>query len=124
MQFFVPHAEPESAEKIYADLARFARCVVPPAGRRIASIQFRHDGEDWTATVGAQLTGVRVETKRRKAGKVTVRTPLSDAAVVLAIFEGHPYIVVTDSRPLGDKSSHWVNPFLAGQPTAVTYFDG
>lgn len=124
MQFFVPHAEPESAERIYTELAQFARSAVPPAGKRIASIHFRHDGDDWNATVGERLTGMRVETKRRKAGKVTVRTPLSDAAVVLAIFEGYPYMVVTDARPLGGKPSYWVNPFLAGQPTFVTYFDG
>jgi len=123
MQFFIPHAEPDASEKALAELAQFAGCAVPPAGKRIASIRFRHDGDDWVATVGKPLSGERVETKRRKTGKVTVRTPLFDGAEVLAVFAGVPYRVVTDARPLTGKSSRWVNPFLAGEPTSITYFD-
>lgn len=123
MQIFVPNVEPESAEAAYQDLARFAACEPAPTGERIASISFRHDGNDWTATVGQSLSGLRVESKRRKGGRVQVKTRLSDAAVVLAIFAGRPYIVVTDARPLGEKSSYWVNPFMAGQPESVSYFE-
>lgn len=123
MKFFVPLVEPDATEAAYADLARLAgRSALPPE-RRVAAIRFRHDSDDWVAEVGRNLTGVRVQTKRRKTGKVSVSTPLSDAAVVLAIFPGIPFIVVTDARPLTDKGSYWVNPFMAGQPTSVRYFD-
>jgi hypothetical protein len=54
---------------------------------------------------------------RRKAG-MKVRDP----AVVLAIFPGVPWLVVTDARPVGTKLSAWVNPFMAGRPERFEYF--
>ena len=51
--FFVPAATPDNQESVYAELARLSRCAVPPVERRIYSITYTHDGEEWTATVGA-----------------------------------------------------------------------
>lgn len=122
MHFFVPKADPDEAESVYGQLAACCGRPVPAHGRRISSITFTHNGEQWTAEVGKRLSGSRTRQRRRKGGVVEVTTPLSDAATVLAIFGGAPYLVVTDARPLGGQISAWVNPFMAGQPTNVTYF--
>ena len=123
-KFALPNiTDDERAERIYAEFAKWSGRAVPPAESRIQCIRFRHDGENWVAEVGKPLSGMRVEEKRRKAGKVTVRTPLSDPAVVLAIFPGDPYMVVTDSRPVTGGYSAWCNPFMAGRPYDVVYFD-
>lgn len=42
--------------------------------------------------------------------------------MVLAIFPGSLYLVVTDARPLTPKASNWENPFMAGVPRSVTLF--
>lgn len=122
MEFFVPAAEPEEVEQVYAEFARWAGRSVPPLERRIASIRFVHNGVAWTAEVGKTLSGERIETKHGKADHFTSKTPVSDPALVLAIFEGNPYVVVTSAHPLTDQGSAWVNPFFAGQPSAVRYF--
>jgi len=48
---------------------------------------------------------------------------VSIPAMVLAIFPGDPYLVVTDHL-LGNTSigSHLENPFLAGRPRSVVRF--
>lgn len=122
--FSVPHAEtPEEAERVYASFAEWCRVPVPPPGKRIHSITYVHDGEEWTATVGEQLRGRRTRTMRRKAGPTEVTTRLSDSATVLAIFPGSPYLVVTDARPITSRPSGWENPFMAGRPRGISYFD-
>src|SRR5260370_20299853 len=87
-------------------------------GRRIYSITFRGDGEEWTATVGEQLHGHTIANPRARAKKRQVERPLSDAATVRAIFAGasdfDSYIVVTDAGINPDVLSIFVNPFLAG----------
>ena len=124
MEFFLPAAnDKDGAEKNYAELAIWAGCTVPADGQRIQCIRFIHDGDDWAAEVGKPLSGMRIETKRRKAGKVTIKTPRSDLAIVLAIFPGNPYMVVTHARPITDRYSAWCNPFMAGRPYSVLYFD-
>ncbi len=123
MKFFVPEVDAAETESLYAALAAFSRSQVPPANQRIYSIEFVHDGEEWTATVGKQLKGFKTRTRRRKGKKVEVPTGISDAATVLAIFAGSPYLVVTDARPIRDVASAWVNPFLAGRPKEVEFFD-
>ena len=122
MNFFVPAAQPHEVESIYASFAKSINRPVPPQGRRIAAIRYMHDGVVWTAKVGEQLTGVRTEVKRRKSGKVTVTSNVSDPAIVLAIFEGSIFIVFTDAHPITSKGSKWLNPFYAGQPSSVEYF--
>jgi hypothetical protein len=120
--FFVPAATPENQESVYADFAKLTRSAVPPVVRRIYSITYNHDGEEWTATVGQNLTGVRRKTSRVKGVKVEREQRLSDPALVLAIFSGDPFFVVTNHRLVGNVGSRWENPFMAGRPTSVTYF--
>ena len=123
MKFFVPAAQPHEVESVYANFAQSINRPVPSHGRRIAAIRYIHDGVEWTAKVGEQLTGVRTEIKRRKTGKVTVTSHVSDPAMVLAIFGGSIFIVITDAQPLTGKWSRWLNPFYAGQPSSVEYFE-
>lgn len=121
--FFVPAATPENQESAFADLAKFGRSAVPPVERRIYSITYTHNGEEWTATIGEKLTGVRYKTSRVKGVKVEREERLGDPAIVLAIFSGDPYFVVTNHRLVGNIGSRWENPFMAGRPTSVTYFE-
>jgi hypothetical protein len=122
-QFFVPNTTPEEAERAYANLAEFCRRPAGPANHRVHHIEWTHDGDAWVATIGERLRGERIRTTRRKRGPVTTRKPLSDPAVVLAIFPEEPYIVVTDARPLGESTSHWANPLMAGRPSKIVLFD-
>jgi hypothetical protein len=120
--FFVPAATPDNQESVYADFAKMARSSVPPVSSRIYSITYKHDGEEWTATVGENLEGVRYKSSRVKGKKIERELRLSDPAVVLAIFPGNPYIVITNHRIVGNVGSQWENPFMAGVPHSVTYF--
>jgi len=117
--FFVPTALPEKQEEVYADFAQWCRRAVPPQGKRIYSITYYHDGDEWTATVGETLKGTRQRTSR--LGSVS-QARLRDPATVLAIFPGDPYLVVTDSRFSPGVVSRWGNPFMAGRPVSVTHF--
>lgn len=121
--FFVPAATPDNQESVYEEFARWCNRTVPDQGRRIYSITFVHDGEEWTATVGESLRGRRFCTTRSRGVKIEREQPISDPAIVLAIFAGTPYIVVTNHL-LGGRNvgSAWENPFFAGQPKSVTYF--
>jgi hypothetical protein len=121
--FFVPHATADTREQTYAEMAATCGRPVPPVGRRIFAIEWTHDGEEWTATVGETLRGVKTQRLRRGGVMRDVPTPLNDAATVLAIFAGSPYLVLTNARPLTAIVSHWANPFMAGRPSRVTYFD-
>jgi hypothetical protein len=128
-QFFVPTVipavKPDNQESVYAELARWCGRVVPNPEKRIYSITFVHDSERWTATVGESLRGRRIRTKRSRGMRIEREEPVSDPAVVLAIFAGVPYMMVTNHR-LGEQrvGSAWENPFLAGEPESVTYFSG
>jgi hypothetical protein len=123
-QFFVPAATPDNQDSIYSELARWSNGVVPNESGRIYSISYEHDGEEWTATVGASLRGVRHVSKRSKSKKIERTEHLADPAVVLAIFPGRPFIVVTNHQI--DESlrigSRWANPFYVGTPKSITYF--
>lgn len=120
--FFVPAATPENQESVYADFAKMGRSSVLPVSQRIYSITYTHDGEDWTATVGEHLKGVGYKSSRVKGKKIERELRLSDPAVVLAIFPGNPYIVITNHHIAGNVGSRWENPFMAGVPHSVTYF--
>jgi hypothetical protein len=119
--FFVPGASPDTQEYVLAGLAKFANQPVPAPNQRVYSIIFEHDEKEWTATVGETLRGIRLKRVRGRAIELTVS--VSVPAMVLAIFPGDPYLVVTD-RHLGSKSdgSQWENPFLAGRPRSVVRF--
>jgi hypothetical protein len=49
-------------------------------------------------------------------------TPLTDPAVVLAIFPGFAFSVVTDAEPIGVIVSSWPNPIRVTRPTSVRRF--
>jgi hypothetical protein len=127
-RFFVPGAAEEGAEDLYAALAArgaafMGRSLQIPE-RRVESITWTHDGEQWTATVGSQLSGTSRRQQTRRGERVMFTEQLSDAATVLAIFPGvDTYLVVTDGAPIGAARSRWANPFMAGVPEGVRYFD-
>lgn len=112
-------SDPEQAESEYAKLAAWAKRPVPKPGHRIRRIEFVHDGVRWTAEVGQTLVGKTLD----RSGSAT-GSRRTDPATVLAIFSGSPYMVVTNARPLPTGIvSHWLNPFMAGQPDSVDHFD-
>jgi hypothetical protein len=117
--FFVPMISQADQEAAYAALAQFCSCSVPSVERRIYSITFIHDAEEWVATVGQNLTGTSRRRVRSKGKTIEKVTGLSDPAVVLAIFPGNTYVVATNARP---PQSQWENPFFAGGPRSITYF--
>jgi hypothetical protein len=120
--FFVPEATSENQESVYADFAKWCSCSAPTTGKRIYSIVFGSNGEFWTATVGETLRGVRHQVTKSRGTKVERSHPVSDPALVLAIFPGMPFMVVTDHNIVGSVGSRFENPFLAGEPKSITYF--
>jgi hypothetical protein len=119
--FFVPASTPENQEEHYAGLAKMAGRSVPPAvGSRIYSIRYKHNGEEWTATVGETLSGKRYVRPRgpRSSTEVPQVEQLSDPATVLAIFDGSPHVVITDHR-IAHAHSSWENPFYIGRPSTL-----
>jgi hypothetical protein len=121
--FFLPRAsDDEQAERLYEALAEFAGCEAAPPAERVHSIVFTHDGAQWTATVGEELTGVR-STQQLRRGELIERTEhLSSPSRVLAVYPGTPHVVVTDAQPITGTPSEWANPFTA-VPDRVTLFD-
>jgi hypothetical protein len=123
VKFFVPECTPENEEQIYGELAAWCRRSPPSDdGERVYSIHWTHDGEVWTATVGQRLSGERMKRRRQRGEWRETRTPLKDGAVVLAIFAPDPFMVVTNAAPTSRVLSKWANPFMAGEPSSVTYF--
>ena len=115
--FFVPEVPAEKQEEVYTALAHRCGCAVPQPKDRVYSIRFRHDGEDWTATVGEELRGTKTVTKGRGRNKIERSVPLSNSSKVVAIFDGVPFFVWHNG------ASHiWANPFMAGRPYMVTLF--
>jgi hypothetical protein len=121
-QFFVPAATDDERERIYGEFAKWCGTVIPDPGKRIYSITYVHDGTEWTAQVGETLRGTYIKRTRSKGHLIERTLRKSDPATVLAIFSGDPYMVVTNGRPLTGLVSDWVNPFMAGKPSSVTYF--
>jgi hypothetical protein len=122
LPFFVPEAPPEQQEAAFVELARFANQPVPQLSERVYSITYDHGPEEWRATVGETLRGVRRKRIRSEGTTVECQMPIRDAARVLAIFPGTRYLIVTDSRPVGRVRSGWRNPFLADALKSVTRF--
>jgi len=122
-EFFIPNVASDEAETRLAEFAAWCGCPVPPQDRRVQHIAWTHDGEQWEAMVGRPLRGSETRMRQRNYRRVEVTTRLSDPATVLAILPGNPYFVVTDARPIGHVISRWANPFMAGVPSRVEYFD-
>jgi len=121
-KFFIPEVATEQQEDMIAQLAEFAGVKVPPINKRIYSVTFNHDGEEWVATVGEKLHGMKPEFDRKGRQLAKYERSLSDPAVVFAIFTGAPYLVVTNHRIAGEVGSEWENPFFAAQPSSVVLF--
>ena len=121
--FFLPRAsDDEQAERLYDALAEFAGTEPAPPGRRVQSVSLTHEGAEWVAAVGEELTGRRT-TQQLRRGELIERTEeLSSSSRVLAIYPGTPFVVVTDAQPITGAASEWANPFTA-RPGRVTYFD-
>ena len=120
--FFMPYVDDETAELQYAKWSAARGLDVVSRPERIYSITFVHDGGEWTATVGELLRGESRKMVTRRGQRVEQTTALRDAATVMAIFPGSPYIVYTDKGRDPNTTSRWLNPFMAGQPTSVIRF--
>ncbi len=120
--FFIPDAPPDAHESVYASFAAWCRCPVPRIDQRISSITYRHKGTTWTATVGDALRGTQSTTLRSHGQKNEHVRYVADPAIVLAIFGGVSFTVVTNQGIPRDVGSAWGNPVLAGQPKSITYF--
>lgn len=121
-EFSVPFTTSAAdAERAYEQLAKICHSTPPPPGERVYSITFKHNGERWVATVGERLVGTKTHVSKSKGVRKEYEVSLSDPAVVVAIFPGNPYLVFTGTES-GTGRSAWENPFMAGSPSAVTYF--
>lgn len=121
--FFLPpiaHYDASEQDAAYMEIAE--KCGRPVPTQRVYSITFRHDSDYWSATVGERLTGSKTRQIGAKHKGTEQTTRLDDAATVVAIFPGTPYLVVTDSGIISGGRTSWENPFYAGVPTSVTYF--
>jgi hypothetical protein len=121
--FFVPATSAGEEEPLYARWAAESHLPVPSVKDRVYSITWMHNGTDqWVVTVGEYLAGTRIMTTGRGRYKIEHKLPIEDAARVLAIFPGNPYMVVTDEGASAGRRSYWQSPFVAGNPSRVEYF--
>ena len=78
-RFFVPAATPDNQEMVYADFAEWCGRPVPELERRIYSIPYVHDGEEWTATVGQTLEAFAIVSSaregKRSRGRIMLAIP-------------------------------------------------
>jgi hypothetical protein len=114
--FFLPHCPVEHQEGSYAHMAKGCECDVPPIGKRAFSISFEHGGIVWIATVGKNLRGRKsILVKHKETGRWR---DIHDTALVLAIFPGEPYCVVT----YPGSNSHFRGMRIYAIPTGVALF--
>ena len=122
-EFFVPGAKPDEQEAHYVRLASGCHCAPPPLKMRVYAIEFTNDGTDWRAGVGERLTGSKQVLVRVKGKMIEQTVDKSEQVMVVAIFPGNPYVVVT--RPVldGVNGSAWENlSYLTGTPTKMMHF--
>jgi hypothetical protein len=110
--FFLPFLPPGLAEAYYAHMAEKCDRIAPGPRGRVYSISFVNERVVWVATVGKHLKGHR-------SGHRTKESLIEDPALVLALFPGSPYTIVTDA--LHTAGSNFPNIFL-GTPVEVEYF--
>jgi hypothetical protein len=97
-------------------MAKGCECDVPPIGKRAFSISFEHGGIVWIATVGKNLRGRKsILVKHKETGRWR---DIHDTALVLAIFPGEPYCVVT----YPGSNSHFRGMRIYAIPTGVALF--
>ena len=120
--FFVPKVSKDQFESHYQAMATHVGCPAPELSERVYAIEFKHNGQEWTATVGEPMRGFHRRTIRSGGASVERKDSIPDSALVLAIFPGNPYIVVTDGGQAIGTRSVWENPLMAGRPTSITRF--
>jgi hypothetical protein len=106
-----PVPKPRAQESLYAELAKLCKRPIPKPRERIYSITFIRGEVEWNATVGQILQGRRLESIPRRKKRLDDFIPLRDPAIVLAIFPGNPFMVVTNYHIWGNALSAWKNPF-------------
>lgn len=110
MEFFIPKAgSGDEATVLYEGFAQRVGAQVPGPGERVASIDFVSRGETWRATVGERLQ--------------RLDPPGDDPSLVLAIFPGPAWQIVTDGGALDGPPSAFKPFIVAGLPTSVDLFD-
>lgn len=120
---FVPTSLPVRGERFYESLAAWCKCPVPAVGRRIYSMVFGAEGDEWTATVGQPLRVVG--RSRRWTGEVRGLREvwISDPARVLGILGDSEFFVVTDHLISGvSVGSRFPNPLVVSEPRVLVYF--
>ena len=121
--FFVPMSSPATEERVYASLAAWCKCPIPPLGQRIYSIVFGSEGEEWSATVGQRLRFVSRGRKWTRRVEGLRELWIGDPARVLGIFGDTRYVVVTDHLMGGAGVDSMVpNPLVVDEPRVVVYF--
>lgn len=120
--FFVPASTEGNMEERYAELAKLAQSTVPKNGKRIYSLTFKSKHEEWVATVGEKLNGKKDEYDRKGRRLAVYERTLSDEAVVLAIFSGYPYTIVTTQGLMGRSHSVFANPISTNEVVSVVWF--
>jgi hypothetical protein len=115
--FFLPYLPHDLEEASYAHMAKKVGRPVPALGARAYSMSFEHDGVLWIATVGETLKGCAPIL--RNGEKTYSRQVMEDPALVLAIFPGVPYCVMTAG--CSNMPSHFANSFYA-EPKGIELF--
>lgn len=121
-RFFVGGVAETDAEAEYLRLAKTAGADAASSGRRVRQIFFRIGRESWVATVGQSPAGTRPVHRRQKGQLATTTEKLADESIVLAIFAGDPFLIVTTAAPAGAAESRWTGPVPA-KPSKIVYFD-
>lgn len=116
--FFLPNVEREKQEEAYREMGQRAGAGAFDVAEAVYSISWRHDGVDWTATVGETLCGVETVELGRGRNKTFRDVPRRTDDTVLAIYPGDPFVIAHDS-----KSRTWNWPIYAGRPSRVVRFD-
>lgn len=108
MEFYVPLADtPEDSETLYQELAALYKGTPAQFDERVRLIRWNHNGEEYVAEVG-------------KGIKATKPLSARDAARVLAIYQGDPWVIVREPG-----RSKWNDSVLAGPRTVneAQFFD-
>jgi len=116
--FFVPFAQDDRQEEMYAACAELAGIAPRPLNERVYSMVWRHDGVRWTATVGETLRGTETVTTGRGRNRQEREVHRSTEDTVMAIFPGTPGFIVHDN-----KSKRWNLPIFTGQAISIALFD-
>lgn len=98
-----------SGNRTLTGSSRLPSCFVPSAADSAEVVCEQLARRELVLDRGVRTVGESTGTQR------------TDPAIVLAIFAGDPYMVVTNGRPLGNAVSPSVNPFMAGEPDEVEF---